>query len=218
VDNAMLWRWDNGDPFGANAADENPTGQGWFAYGLRFPGQYYDAETGRHYNYFRDYDPAVARYEQSDPIGLKGGLSTYGYGDGAPLGKKDAHGLATYMCRKPLHACGNTGNERCFADIPGNPFYHQYLCVIEPNGNVTCGGQDRAGNPFSSAGKPSEDYYPFNRPDMCRNEDPRECVDKCVQRRVRSPERPRYGIPFGTDCQEWSDDVLLQCRNECKNQ
>ena len=58
-DNALMWRWDNIDPFGANAANENPAGQGTFKYALRFPGQYYDAETGTHYNYFRDYDPAM---------------------------------------------------------------------------------------------------------------------------------------------------------------
>ena len=77
-DNAMMWRWDNVDPFGANAADESPGGQGTFKYALRFPGQYFDAETGMHYNYFRDYDPVVGRYGQSDPIGLKGGANTYG--------------------------------------------------------------------------------------------------------------------------------------------
>ncbi|MFO2207069.1 RHS repeat-associated core domain-containing protein, partial [Pseudomonas aeruginosa] len=41
---------------------------------LRFPGQYYDAESGLHYNYFRDYDPETGRYVESDPIGLTGGL------------------------------------------------------------------------------------------------------------------------------------------------
>ena len=70
-DSAIMWRWDNTDPFGNNAANENPSGQGTFKYALRFPGQYYDAETSTHYNYFRDYDPSVGRYEQSDPIGLR---------------------------------------------------------------------------------------------------------------------------------------------------
>ncbi|MEV7754896.1 putative T7SS-secreted protein [Streptomyces griseofuscus] len=37
---------------------------------LRFPGQYYDPETGLHYNYFRHYDPETARYLTLDPLGL----------------------------------------------------------------------------------------------------------------------------------------------------
>ena len=44
-----------------------------FAFNLRFPGQYLDTETGLHYNYFRDYEPVVGRYVESDPIGLRGG-------------------------------------------------------------------------------------------------------------------------------------------------
>ncbi|MDD2777114.1 MAG: hypothetical protein PHU06_14275 [Gallionella sp.] len=74
-----VWRWDNTDPFGNNIANENPANQGTFTFNLRFPGQYFDRETGLHYNVNRDYNPATGRYVQSDPIGLRGGINTFGY-------------------------------------------------------------------------------------------------------------------------------------------
>jgi len=66
-----VWRWDQAEPFGNNPADENPSGLGAFDLLLRLPGQRYDKETGLHYNYFRDYDPSVGRYGESDPTGLQ---------------------------------------------------------------------------------------------------------------------------------------------------
>jgi len=66
---------------------------GALAFNLRFPGQYEDAETGLHYNYFRDYDPATGRYIQSDPIGLGGGWNTFAYALGNPVLFVDFMGL-----------------------------------------------------------------------------------------------------------------------------
>ncbi|MCW8930253.1 MAG: RHS domain-containing protein [Gammaproteobacteria bacterium] len=60
---------------------------------LRFAGQYYDGESGLHYNYFRYYAPQLGRYITSDPIGLEGGLNTYGYAYQNPLYWIDPFGL-----------------------------------------------------------------------------------------------------------------------------
>jgi RHS repeat-associated protein len=49
---------------------------------FRLPGQYYDAETGLHYNYFRYYDPTTGRYLTPDPIGLFEGINLFSYVDG----------------------------------------------------------------------------------------------------------------------------------------
>jgi len=59
---------------------------------LRFPGQYFDAETGLHYNYMRYYDPEIGRYITTDPLGLIAGINTYTYAAGNPLAAIDPTG------------------------------------------------------------------------------------------------------------------------------
>ena len=63
---------------------------------LRFPGQYYDAETGLNYNYFRDYDAVRGRYIEADPLGIEEGVNhLYTYVDNNPLSLTDRLGLGT---------------------------------------------------------------------------------------------------------------------------
>ncbi|WP_063613826.1 RHS repeat-associated core domain-containing protein, partial [Pseudomonas sp. ICMP 10191] len=64
---------------------------------LRFQGQYFDVETGLHYNTFRYYDPEIGRFITQDPIGLSGGLNLYLY-VGNPTSEVDILGL----CSKKL--------------------------------------------------------------------------------------------------------------------
>jgi RHS repeat-associated protein len=92
-DNKLMWTWYS-NPFGADAPNESPADGGTFKYNLRFPGQLYDTHSALHQNYFRDYDAAVGRYVQSDPIGLHAGISsTYAYAIGNPIRNADPTGL-----------------------------------------------------------------------------------------------------------------------------
>ncbi len=91
---ATVWRWDQQEPFGNDTPNGDPNSTGTtFDFPLRFPGQYADRETNLHYNYYRDYDPAIGRYTESDPIGLAGGINTYAYAYNSPTMYTDPTGL-----------------------------------------------------------------------------------------------------------------------------
>ncbi|MBN0989812.1 RHS repeat protein [Amphritea pacifica] len=142
---AIVWRSD-ADAFGRGPVDNNPDGDSINTLiKIRFPGQYYDTESGLFYNYYRNYDPNTGRYIESDPIGLRGGLNTYAYVYANPLRFIDPLGLDVYLCKQPafgiswnpvdhhwiktdtieagmggVHSsCGNAGNE--LGDSLGDP-------------------------------------------------------------------------------------------------
>ncbi|MFS2032753.1 RHS repeat-associated core domain-containing protein [Polaromonas sp. CT11-55] len=92
-DEAIAWRWDSAEAFGATAPDQNPSSLGTFTFNQRLPGQTFDAESGLFQNWNREYDPRIGRYMQSDPIGLEGGINTFAYVDNDPLSYADLTGL-----------------------------------------------------------------------------------------------------------------------------
>ncbi|HEL4807845.1 TPA: RHS repeat-associated core domain-containing protein [Stenotrophomonas maltophilia] len=80
--------------FGNQIPSADPDGDGVAVeLALRFPGQQATDASGLFYNYQREYDPAVGRYSQSDPIGLEGGVNTYAYVGSMPITLNDQHGL-----------------------------------------------------------------------------------------------------------------------------
>ncbi|MCU4538422.1 RHS domain-containing protein, partial [Acinetobacter bereziniae] len=102
--------------------EDNPFGHS----NIRFQGQYYDKETGLHYNRYRYYEPYSARYVSKDPIGLFGGLNNSVYVSDPnqwvdPLGLMEIFSSAecTYKisaqnlkCTKIITSLGTTGIER----------------------------------------------------------------------------------------------------------
>lgn len=120
-----VWSWDmSGDVFGASLANQDPDKDGKaFMFDLRFPGQQFDATSGTHYNLFRDYDPAVGRYLQSDPVGLQGGLNTYNYVSNSPLLWSDPKGLLQWT-ELPLKTVKNI--------VPGAPMRTWPTAPIDP--------------------------------------------------------------------------------------
>jgi RHS repeat-associated protein len=93
------------------------------AQNLRLPGQYADQETGHYHNGFRDYDPALGRYLQSDPVGLSGGLNTYAYVGENPINGIDPLGLCE---------CGETPIEVYIEYSKVGPGYHVEVFAYDP--------------------------------------------------------------------------------------
>jgi len=91
----VLWQWAYiSNSFGEKA----PVSSTGYSLNLRFAGQYFDEESGLNYNVNRDYEPAVGRYIQADPVGLAAGNSLYSYVGSNPYIAIDALGLVS-MCR-----------------------------------------------------------------------------------------------------------------------
>ncbi|MFV2095941.1 DUF6531 domain-containing protein [Micromonospora sp. LOL_014] len=98
----LRW-WSRGDLWGRGG---DPAGTP-----LRFPGQYHDVETGLHYNRFRYYDPATARYLSPDPLGLAGGPNPTAYVDD-PLTIADPLGLTGCGVGKNQSSGSSSGSSR----------------------------------------------------------------------------------------------------------
>ena len=99
----------------------------------RFPGQYFDSETGLHYNWHRFYDPETGRYISADPIGLAGGINLYAYVENDPVNAVDPDGLRSYT-GFAIFGTYNFGGKPFTPVVPPNTPPGDW--ISEPNGNV----------------------------------------------------------------------------------
>ncbi|AKJ28506.1 RHS repeat-associated core domain-containing protein [Caldimonas brevitalea] len=75
---------------------------------IRFQGQYFDEETGLHYNRYRYYDPVTGRFASKDPIGLIGGTNLHEFAPNTtawtdPLGLARSSKAGRYHGKKPKY-------------------------------------------------------------------------------------------------------------------
>ncbi|MGH1372134.1 MAG: RHS repeat-associated core domain-containing protein [Cellvibrionaceae bacterium] len=101
---------------------------------LRFQGQYFDSESGLHYNRHRYYDPSVGRFVHQDPVGLLGGTNNYQYAPN-PVGWVDPFGL---KCKEIITYRGDTRPPETifsegFQTKGDNTDLYQYAAVNTPS-------------------------------------------------------------------------------------
>jgi RHS repeat-associated protein len=130
INGTVVWTMSQ-TPFGIATVNEDPDGDGiTVTNNFRFPGQYFDAETGLNYNYFRSYDPSTGRYTQHDPIGLNGVMNPFGYVNGNPVVYIDSYGLYNVDFATGFHLPISPGiavgplvssSIKNYSSNPGNP-------------------------------------------------------------------------------------------------
>ncbi|EPM4785630.1 RHS repeat-associated core domain-containing protein, partial [Providencia stuartii] len=103
-DGHLVWQGQYG-VWGNLQRQARPTGEFNSEQNLRFQGQYFDKETGLHYNTFRYYAPDLGRFTQQDPIGLAGGLNLYQYAPN-PLTWVDPWGQCAIKLSRNMVAAG----------------------------------------------------------------------------------------------------------------
>jgi RHS repeat-associated protein len=122
-----VWQAKRVDPYGAVEVELGAE----IDLNLRWPGHYYDADTGLHYNRFRYYDPQLGRYLQCDPVGQSGGVNLYAYAPN-PVVFVDLLGLAHKKRGKANKAKNGTN-----AETPRDPNAKAGGAVSNKGGNAT---------------------------------------------------------------------------------
>jgi RHS repeat-associated protein len=158
-------------------------------FNLRYPGQYFDQESGLHYNYHRSYSATTGRYTQSDPIGLDGGWNRFGYVGQNPLSFTDPLGLAW--------SCTTVGLvTTCTNSPPWNPDFP----------------------PGYTPPKPGFSWPSWMTPKTKLERCEADCEEeKTVRDALCFIAQAMGGKNAQRECLSRSDQIAYQCRKKCKD-
>ena len=239
--NTVVWGWES-KPFG----DDAVTDLIGLEYNIRMAGQYEDLESGLFYNCNRTYSPKTGRYLESDPIGLQGGLNTYGYVGGNPNSFVDPMGLLSLSAGDVF---GNAPPIRLIkinlkiTGYAGKAIYILLAVSIANGVDWATGLSDRnrdvlSPNQFSDKVDRRNDYAAykaFQRTGYTREDDPcrnlRNRIDyhkELNKRRIDWDSKwPHSGFPNGqrhadviakdsANIQKWEKEYREMCSEKCK--
>ncbi|WP_317933571.1 RHS repeat-associated core domain-containing protein [Halioxenophilus sp. WMMB6] len=201
----VVWQADY-EPFGAVNEEVNA-----LDIETRFPGQHADEVSGLYYNYYRDYDPEIGRYIQSDPIGLNGGINTYGYVNQNPIIYTDSMGLAPdRACLIASSAAGAFSGNRVGSTI-GSLLGGVGGTIVEPGGGTllgASGGSAAGGLLGTGVGTGLGFAYGYFR---CP-EDPEDAGHDAADELADDTDCPSADTDRnGPNCAE----IRLQCKDKC---
>jgi RHS repeat-associated protein len=203
---AVIWRASY-KPFGEAILQEDPDNDGVnTVMNIRYPGQYYDQETGTYYNYYRDYDPGLGRYIQSDPIGVRKDFS-------------DPQMQVAIRMGIPLESGG--GINHLYGYVNQNP-----LSFVDPFG-LYCYIQKSTGTRVcdTAVEQGYSEKYSFNGdnsayPDSMNNQCVKDCINREIQQCVSAATSPgkqrdvRAAVAQAMTC---STIVVAQCTATAAN-
>lgn len=164
---------------------------------LRFPGQYFDGETGLSQNWFRDYEAKIGRYWEVDAVGYMANITPYSYAQNNPITVVDSRGQTVEICFRPLQ----NKTAAIFAD-------HAYIRIGEwtagfyDDDKVSSPDKDKGTNPSCSAASKKKDCD-------CEKWTPKQ-TESCVKSKAAEKPRKPYDL-LTYNCGTWIKEVFNSC-------